>query len=61
MVFESLVVDVLNRFLGDYVVNLDCSQLKLGIWGGEPTTPGERAGCCCCGAQQLSSPPLAGS
>ncbi|XP_030049580.1 intermembrane lipid transfer protein VPS13A [Microcaecilia unicolor] len=34
MVFESLVVDVLNRFLGDYVVNLDCSQLKLGIWGG---------------------------
>lgn len=43
MVFESLVVDVLNRFLGDYVVNLDCSQLKLGIWGGEPTTPGERA------------------
>ncbi|KAI4820200.1 hypothetical protein KUCAC02_028184 [Chaenocephalus aceratus] len=34
MVFESLVVDVLNRFLGDYVVNLDCSQLKLAIWGG---------------------------
>uniref|UniRef100_A0A8C2WAP9 Vacuolar protein sorting 13 homolog A n=1 Tax=Cyclopterus lumpus TaxID=8103 RepID=A0A8C2WAP9_CYCLU len=35
MVFESLVVDVLNRFLGDYVVNLDSSQLKLGIWGGD--------------------------
>uniref|UniRef100_A0A3P8WHN6 Vacuolar protein sorting 13 homolog A n=1 Tax=Cynoglossus semilaevis TaxID=244447 RepID=A0A3P8WHN6_CYNSE len=35
MVFESLVVDVLNRFLGDYVVNLDTSQLKLGIWGGD--------------------------
>uniref|UniRef100_A0A8C6Y6U2 Vacuolar protein sorting 13 homolog A n=1 Tax=Naja naja TaxID=35670 RepID=A0A8C6Y6U2_NAJNA len=34
MVFESLVVDVLNRFLGDYVVNLDSSQLQLGIWGG---------------------------
>ncbi|XP_019503831.1 PREDICTED: vacuolar protein sorting-associated protein 13A [Hipposideros armiger] len=34
MVFESLVVDVLNRFLGDYVVNLDTSQLSLGIWGG---------------------------
>nr|XP_006122541.1 vacuolar protein sorting-associated protein 13A isoform X2 [Pelodiscus sinensis] len=34
MVFESLVVDVLNRFLGDYVVNLDSSQLSLGIWGG---------------------------
>uniref|UniRef100_A0A8C9YX24 Vacuolar protein sorting 13 homolog A n=1 Tax=Sander lucioperca TaxID=283035 RepID=A0A8C9YX24_SANLU len=28
MVFESLVVDVLNRFLGDYVVNLDSSQLN---------------------------------
>lgn len=35
MVFESVVVDVLNRFLGDYVVNLDCSQLSLGIWGGK--------------------------
>lgn len=34
MVFESLVVDVLNRFLGDYVVNLDKSQLSLGIWKG---------------------------
>uniref|UniRef100_A0A3B4A869 Uncharacterized protein n=1 Tax=Periophthalmus magnuspinnatus TaxID=409849 RepID=A0A3B4A869_9GOBI len=35
MVFESVVVDVLNRFLGDYVVNLDSSQLQLGIWGGK--------------------------
>ena len=35
MVFESVVADVLNRFLGDYVENLDGSQLKLGIWGGE--------------------------
>eukprot|EP00058_Branchiostoma_floridae_P017686 XP_002603175.1 hypothetical protein BRAFLDRAFT_226506 [Branchiostoma floridae] len=35
MVFESLVVDLLNRFLGDYVENLDRSQLKLGIWGGK--------------------------
>jgi len=34
MVFEAIVVDVLNKFLGDYVVNLDTSQLKLGIWGG---------------------------
>lgn len=37
MVFESVVVDVLNRFLGDYVVNLDTSQLSLGIWGGNET------------------------
>lgn len=35
MVFESLVVDLMNRFLGDYVENLDRSQLKLGIWGGD--------------------------
>lgn len=37
MVFESVVVDVLNRFIGDYVENLDRSQLKLGIWGGDVT------------------------
>lgn len=39
--FESLVVDVLNRFLGDYVVNLDTSQLSLGIWSGNeaPAAP----------------------
>ncbi|XP_071787909.1 intermembrane lipid transfer protein VPS13A-like isoform X9 [Asterias amurensis] len=35
MVFESLVVDLLNRFLGQYIENLDASQLKLGIWGGD--------------------------
>ena len=35
MVFESLVVDLINKFLGDYVENLDRSQLKLGIWGGD--------------------------
>lgn len=41
MVFESVVVDVLNRFLGDYVVNLDESQLSLGIWkGNEVALPG---------------------
>ncbi|XP_045418559.1 vacuolar protein sorting-associated protein 13A isoform X3 [Lemur catta] len=34
MVFESVVVDVLNRFLGDYVVGLDRSQLSLDIWKG---------------------------
>uniref|UniRef100_A0A669Q3C3 Vacuolar protein sorting 13 homolog A n=1 Tax=Phasianus colchicus TaxID=9054 RepID=A0A669Q3C3_PHACC len=44
MVFESLVVDVLNRFLGDYVVNLDSSQLKLGIWGGTSRRAREGAG-----------------
>uniref|UniRef100_A0A3P9AA40 Vacuolar protein sorting 13 homolog C n=1 Tax=Esox lucius TaxID=8010 RepID=A0A3P9AA40_ESOLU len=37
MVFESLVSDLLNRFIGDYVENLDKSQLKIGIWGGKYT------------------------
>uniref|UniRef100_A0A803V8F3 Vacuolar protein sorting 13 homolog C n=1 Tax=Ficedula albicollis TaxID=59894 RepID=A0A803V8F3_FICAL len=35
MVLESVVADLLNRFLGDYVENLNKSQLKLGIWGGD--------------------------
>lgn len=34
MVFESLVTDLLNKYLGEYVENLDSSQLKVGIWGG---------------------------
>ncbi|KAA0723286.1 Vacuolar protein sorting-associated protein 13C [Triplophysa tibetana] len=37
MVFESLVSDLLNKFIGDYVENLDKSQLKIGIWGGKLT------------------------
>uniref|UniRef100_A0A8C0XNN3 Vacuolar protein sorting 13 homolog C n=2 Tax=Castor canadensis TaxID=51338 RepID=A0A8C0XNN3_CASCN len=35
MVLESVVADLLNRFLGNYVENLNKSQLKLGIWGGK--------------------------
>ncbi|XP_064596381.1 intermembrane lipid transfer protein Vps13-like [Liolophura sinensis] len=35
MVFESIVVELINRYLGDFVENLDRSQLKLGIWGGD--------------------------
>lgn len=35
MVFESLVADLLNKYLGEYVDNLDRSQLKIGIWGGK--------------------------
>ena len=34
MVFESLVADLLNKYLGQYVKDLDASQLKIGIWGG---------------------------
>lgn len=39
MVLESVVADLLNRFLGDYVENLNKSQLKLGIWGGKEPRP----------------------
>lgn len=35
MVFESIVADLLNRYLGEYVENLDKGQLKIGIWGGK--------------------------
>ena len=38
MVFESIVADILNRYLGDYVENLDRGQLKIGIWGGNYST-----------------------
>ncbi|XP_044259687.1 vacuolar protein sorting-associated protein 13 isoform X2 [Tribolium madens] len=35
MVFESVLTQVLNRFLGAYVENLDTNQLRVGIWGGD--------------------------
>lgn len=35
MVFESLVADLLNKFIGDYVEDLDRKQLSIGIWGGK--------------------------
>ena len=34
MVFESYVADLLNKYIGEYVKNLDASQLQIGIWGG---------------------------
>ena len=34
MVFESIVVDLLNKYVGQYVKNLDPSQLHIGIWRG---------------------------
>ncbi|KAK2502856.1 hypothetical protein MC885_011126, partial [Smutsia gigantea] len=37
MVLESVIADLLNRFLGNYVENLNKSQLKLGIWGDKLT------------------------
>lgn len=35
MVFASVVVDILNRYLRPYVKKLDPSQIKLGVWKGE--------------------------
>ena len=35
MVFEGVLVGVLNHFLRPYVKNLDPSQLKVAIWSGE--------------------------
>lgn len=38
MVFASVVVDILNRYLRPYVKKLDPSQIKLGVWKGEAAT-----------------------
>ncbi|KAI8057703.1 hypothetical protein BDF22DRAFT_772292 [Syncephalis plumigaleata] len=35
--FESLVANVLNKFLGDFVDNLEHKQLNIGIWSGDVT------------------------
>ncbi|XP_076225482.1 vacuolar protein sorting 13C isoform X3 [Nomia melanderi] len=35
MVFESIVAELLNKVLGEYIQNLDCTQLKLSLWGGD--------------------------
>lgn len=32
--FESVVTAVLNKFIGDYVSNLEGNQLNLGIFSG---------------------------
>lgn len=35
MVFETLVADLLNRYLGTYLETLNASQLRLGLLSGE--------------------------
>ncbi|CAK9800782.1 Intermembrane lipid transfer protein Vps13, partial [Anthophora quadrimaculata] len=35
MVFESIVAELLNKVLGEYIENLDYSQLKLSLWSGD--------------------------
>lgn len=34
MVFESVIAELLNKVLGEYIQNLDYSQLKISLWGG---------------------------
>ncbi|TPX30777.1 hypothetical protein SmJEL517_g05746 [Synchytrium microbalum] len=33
--FEGIIAQVLNKFLGDYVANLETKQLSIGIWKGD--------------------------
>jgi len=33
--FETILADILNRYLKPYVKKLDTSQLRLGIWKGK--------------------------
>ncbi|BFZ13595.1 hypothetical protein BsWGS_16634 [Bradybaena similaris] len=35
MVFESIVVDMMNKYLGEFVEDLDKSQLSIGIWSSD--------------------------
>lgn len=39
MVFEGILVEILNTFLGDYIENLDKEQLSLAVWSGKPWLP----------------------
>lgn len=34
MVFENLVGYLLDKYLGDYVENLDTKKLKVDLWSG---------------------------
>lgn len=36
---ESLVATILNRFLGNYVSNLNYDQLNIGVWKGMREMP----------------------
>eukprot|EP00047_Mylnosiga_fluctuans_P009057 m.9855 g.9855 ORF g.9855 m.9855 type:complete len:3208 (+) comp2465_c0_seq1:50-9673(+) len=40
--FESLITDLLNRFLGDYIYDFDPGQVKAGVWKGEISFVGLR-------------------
>ncbi|CAL1678435.1 unnamed protein product [Lasius platythorax] len=35
MVFESIIAELLNKVIGEYIQNLDYTQLKVSLWGGD--------------------------
>lgn len=35
MVFERMVVHLLDKYLGDYIEDLDSKKLKIDLWHGE--------------------------
>jgi hypothetical protein len=35
MVFESVIVHLLDKYLGDYIQNLDAEKLKIDLWHGK--------------------------
>lgn len=35
MVFESIIAELLNKVIGEYIENLDYTQLKISLWGGD--------------------------
>ena len=35
MVFENVVVYLLDKFLGDYIENLDTKKFKIDLWSGK--------------------------
>ncbi|XP_071648865.1 intermembrane lipid transfer protein Vps13 isoform X2 [Temnothorax longispinosus] len=35
MVFESIIAELLNKVIGEYIENLDYTQLKVSLWGGD--------------------------
>ena len=34
MVFESIVIKVLNKYIGKYLKNFDANNLSIGLWSG---------------------------
>lgn len=35
MVFQHLAIYLLDKYLGDYIENLDSQQLKIDLWHGK--------------------------